>query len=152
MQFTPKKLKVMANITMAYIINYLNKYCSLALEEAFSAFIKSQTYRALMNLKSELCLEMAPDVLFMYADESGTDIDADNFDSFNDAYTISDRLQYTVNMSEAFREKHKINTSQYPSFIKKHKAWEYIYTNYEDLCGFPKEKFFSELNTAMKLQ
>ena len=103
MQFTPKKLKVTANITMAYIINYLNKYCSMPLENAFSSFVSSETYRTLMNLKSGLCLEMAPDVLFMYMDEMKLSVKDDDIESFHEAFNISEILQYTVNMSEAFR-------------------------------------------------
>lgn len=145
MQFTPKKLKVTANITMAYIINYLNKYCSMPLENAFSSFVSSETYRTLMNLKSRLCLEMAPDVLFMYMDEMKLSVKDDDMESFHEAFNISEILQYTVNMSEAFREHLKIDTKNYPSFIKKNKVWEYIYQNYSNLCRLPKNEFFEVL-------
>jgi hypothetical protein len=145
MQFTPKKLKVTANITMAYIINYLNKYCSMPLENAFSSFVSSETYRTLMNLKSRLCLEMAPDVLFMYMDEMKLSVKDDDMESFHEAFNISEILQYTVNMSEAFREYLKIDTKNYPSFTKKNKVWAYIYQNYSNLCRLPKNEFFEVL-------
>ena len=42
MKLTPKKLKVSANINMAYVINYLNKYLNYSYERAFKEFIATQ--------------------------------------------------------------------------------------------------------------
>ena len=143
-------MKVTANITMAYIINYMNRYCSVSLEKAFCDFAASKTFVGLMYLKSRICLEIAPEVLFMYADECGLELNEDDFDSFNDAYDIPDKLQYTVNMSEAYREFKGISTKEYGAYLKSHRLWPLIYDNYNTLSSFNKSDFLAKLDELNK--
>lgn len=148
MQLTEKKLRVSANINMAYVINYLSKYCGLTEDHAARLFISSRVYTELCNLHSGLCTAMAPEVLFMFADEKHIDI-PENDDYINGAFYINDKLQYTVNIAEGFRADMKIPPKSFAAYLKKHDIWGYISGNYTSLSPLKRSEVFNHIRSAV---
>ncbi len=146
MQLTPKKLKVSANINMAYVINYLSLNCGYTNADAFYMFTKTHTYRELMDLRSTLCTALAPELLFMLEEETGINIPDDD-DKLNDAFNIPEKLRYIVNITEALREALRLSPSSYAKYLKKHKIWEFTDDNYEQLSPLKREAAVSRLKT-----
>lgn len=143
-QMTDKKLRVCANINIAYIINYLNKYCNYSQCNAFYIFIKSKTYAELTDLHSGLCTAIAPEILFMFADEYSINIPEDD-DKINEAFNISERLQYIVNITEAFRYNTKLSLSEYIKYAINNSIWEYIDKNYNMLSPLKRDDVIKKI-------
>lgn len=144
MKLTPKKLKVSANINMAYVINYLNKYLGYSLEDAFKEFISTQCFCSLADLRSGLCAAMSPDVLFIFEEDSGIKLNEDD-ERISGAFEISTKLQYLVNMSEAFREAKNIRPEKYPSYISKHNIWRMLENEYNVFSAMKREDVIKAL-------
>ena len=144
MNLTPKKLKVSANINMAYVINYLSKYCNYSTETAFVAFISTTAYRELMDFSTGFATAMGTDILFFAAEDLGIDLEETDA-KIEGSFDISEKLQYCVNMSEGFRESTKISTSAYYKYLKTHKIWRFIEDNYTSLAPLQKSEVFDRI-------
>lgn len=145
MKLTPKKLKVSANINMAYVINYLNKYLGYSLEKAFKEFINTQCFRELADLKSGLCTAMPPEVLFLFEEDSRIEL-KENDERISGAFEIEPKLQYLVNMSEAFREEKNIAPEKYPQYIAKHNIWRRLENEYTTLSAMKRDDVIKTLS------
>ena len=145
MKLTPKKLKVSANINMAYVINYLNKYLGYSLEDAFKKFIGTQCFCELVDLKSGLCTAMSPDVLFIFEEDSGIKLN-ENDERISGAFEIDMKIQYIVNMSEAFRESKNIRPEKYPAYIEKHNIWSRLENEYTTFSAMKREDVIKALS------
>lgn len=144
MKLTPKKLKVSANINMAYVINYLNKYLGYSLEDAFKKFIGTQCFCELADLRSGLCTAMPPEILFLFEEDCSIELN-ENDERISGAFEIEPKLQYLVNMSEAFREANNINQKKYPAYIEKHNIWRRLENEYESLSAMKREDVIKAL-------
>lgn len=144
MKLTPKKLKVSANINMAYVINYLNKYLNYSYERAFNEFIATQCFFELADLRSGLCTAMSPDVLFLFEEDSNIELKEDDA-KISGAFEIEPKLQYLVNMSEAFREEKRIKPEKYSEYISKHNIWHRLENEYEVLSAMKREEVINAL-------
>lgn len=138
MKLTPKKLKVSANINMAYVINYMHKFLGFSYEDAFKKFISAQCYNELCDLNSGLCTAMSPDVLFLFEEDSQIPLN-ENDDKISAAFDIDAKLQYIVNMTEAFREAEKISPKKFYAYISKNNVWKTLEDNYEKLSSLKRE-------------
>lgn len=144
MNLTDKKLKLSANINMAYVINYLNKYCGYSTEEAFLATVSTRAYRELMDLRTGFATAMGTDILFFVTEDLGIDpLDTD--EKIEQAFNIPEKLIYTVNITEAFREITKIPTKSYYNYLKSHKIWSFVEKNYEILVPLKKSEVFEKM-------
>lgn len=144
MNLTPKKLKVSANINMAYVINYLSMYCNYSTEKAFTAFVSTRAYCELMDFSTGFATAMGTDILFFAAEDLGIDL-AETDEKIENAFNISEKLQYCVNICEGFREHTKIYADAYYKYLKNHKIWRYIEDNYDSLSSLPKSEVFDKL-------
>ena len=144
MKLTEKKLRVSANINMAYVINYLSKYLGYSCEEAFLRFVSTQCFCELSDLRSGLCSAMSPEVLFIFEEDSSIAIPEDD-DKISGAFDISEKLQYIVNMSEAFRIDMKISASKYPQYLKKHNIWKILEHEYDTLHTMKRDEVIKRL-------
>ncbi len=144
MNLTPKKLKISANINMAYVINYLTLYCGYSTEKAFEAMISTIAYQELMDFSTGFATAMGTDILFFVAEDIGIDPDETD-EKISKAFDIPEKLQYCVNMTEGFRESTKISTSAYYDFIRNHNIWNFVEYNYEILTPLKKADVFEKM-------
>ena len=149
MNLTPKKLKVSANINMAYVINYLSRYCNYSAQNAFLAFISTAAYRELMDFSTGFASAMGTDILFFAADDLGIDL-AETDEKIEGAFDISEKLQYCVNICEGFREHTKISTKAYYKYIKTNNIWHYVEENYSSLAPLQKSEVFEKMKGLTK--
>lgn len=139
MQLTDKKLKVSANINMAYVINYLNMFMGYSRCDAFLLFTSSEVYKELADLRSGLCTAIAPELLFMLEDEKQLNI-SENDSCIEAAFEISPELQYTVNISEAVRYALKLTPEKYSLYKKKKDIWLFAEANYGTLSPLKRDE------------
>lgn len=144
MKLTQKKLKVSANINMAYVINYMHKFLNLSYEDSFKRFISTQCYYDLCDLNSGLCTAMSTDVLFLFEEDSQIPLN-ENDERLSKAFDIEPKLQYIVNMTQAFREAQKIPPHKFVKYIEKHNIWAILENNYEKLSPMKREAVFEYL-------
>lgn len=144
MNLTDKKLKVSANINMAYVINYLSKYCGYSTENAFAATVSTRAYRELMDLRTGFATAMCTDILFFVTEDLGID-PQETDEKIEQAFDIPEKLSYTVNITEAFREHTKIPTKSYYNYLKTHKIWSFVENNYEILAPLKKSEVFEKM-------
>ena len=144
MNLTPKKLKVSANINMAYVINYLNMYCGYSCEEAFMAFVSTKAFCELMDLNTGFATAMGTDILFFTAEDLGIDVEETD-EKIENAFNISEKLQYIVNMTESFRESINILPAAYYKYLKTHRIWYFVESNYDKLSPLQKSEVFEKM-------